>query len=67
MNVRRAVEMAIQIADAVAAATAAPAGRTGLSIGVVMFFGWAGMALGAWLGLGLVLAARKRRGAPLEL
>ena len=28
----------------------APAGRTGLSIGVVMFFGWAGMALGAWQG-----------------
>jgi MFS family permease len=28
----------------------APAGRTGLSIGVVMFFGWMGMALGAWQG-----------------
>ena len=28
----------------------APAGKTGLSIGVVMFFGWAGMALGAWQG-----------------
>jgi len=28
----------------------APAGRTGLSIGVVMFFAWAGMALGAWQG-----------------
>jgi MFS family permease len=28
----------------------APAGRTGLSIGVVMFFGWTGMALGAWQG-----------------
>lgn len=27
-----------------------PAGRTGLSIGVVMFFGWLGMALGAWQG-----------------
>jgi MFS family permease len=26
----------------------APAGKTGLSIGVVMFFGWTGMALGAW-------------------
>jgi MFS family permease len=28
----------------------APAGRTGLAIGVVMFFGWTGMALGAWQG-----------------
>jgi len=28
----------------------APAGKTGLSIGVVMFFGWIGMALGAWQG-----------------
>jgi len=28
----------------------APAGKTGLSIGVVMFFAWAGMALGAWQG-----------------
>jgi MFS family permease len=28
----------------------APAGRTGLSIGVVMFFAWIGMALGAWQG-----------------
>jgi MFS family permease len=28
----------------------APAGKTGLSIGVVMFFGWTGMALGAWQG-----------------
>jgi len=28
----------------------APAGRTGLSIGVVMFFAWTGMALGAWQG-----------------
>ncbi|HLS85936.1 MAG TPA: MFS transporter [Burkholderiales bacterium] len=28
----------------------APAGREGLSIGVVMFFGWLGMALGAWQG-----------------
>ena len=28
----------------------APAGRTGLSIGAVMFFGWTGMALGAWQG-----------------
>ena len=28
----------------------APAGRTGLSIGVVMLFGWLGMALGAWQG-----------------
>src|SRR5262245_27388529 len=28
----------------------APAGKTALSIGVVMFFGWAGMALGAWQG-----------------
>ena len=27
-----------------------PAGRTGLSIGVVMFAGWVGMALGAWQG-----------------
>jgi MFS family permease len=27
-----------------------PAGRTGLSIGTVMFFGWLGMALGAWQG-----------------
>jgi MFS family permease len=27
-----------------------PAGRTGLSIGVVMFAGWLGMALGAWQG-----------------
>jgi len=27
-----------------------PAGRIGLSIGVVMFFGWLGMALGAWQG-----------------
>jgi MFS family permease len=28
----------------------APAGRTGLSLGVVMFFGWLGMAFGAWQG-----------------
>lgn len=28
----------------------APAGRIALSIGVVMFFGWLGMALGAWQG-----------------
>jgi predicted MFS family arabinose efflux permease len=28
----------------------APAGRTGVSIGVVMFFAWIGMALGAWQG-----------------
>jgi predicted MFS family arabinose efflux permease len=28
----------------------APAGRTGISIGVVMFFGWLGMAFGAWQG-----------------
>jgi hypothetical protein len=28
----------------------APAGRTGLSLGVVMLFGWLGMALGAWQG-----------------
>ncbi|HEV3007734.1 MAG TPA: MFS transporter [Burkholderiales bacterium] len=28
----------------------APAGKTGLSIGVVMFFAWVGMALGAWQG-----------------
>jgi MFS family permease len=28
----------------------APAGTTGLSIGVVMFFGWLGMAFGAWQG-----------------
>lgn len=28
----------------------APAGRTGLSIGVVMLFGWLGMAIGAWQG-----------------
>ena len=28
----------------------APAGRTGLALGVVMFFGWTGMALGAWQG-----------------
>jgi MFS family permease len=28
----------------------APAGKTGLSIGVVMFFAWIGMALGAWQG-----------------
>jgi MFS family permease len=28
----------------------APAGTTGLSIGVVMFFAWVGMALGAWQG-----------------
>jgi MFS family permease len=28
----------------------APAGKTGLSIGVVMFFAWLGMALGAWQG-----------------
>ena len=28
----------------------APAGKTGLSLGVVMFFAWAGMALGAWQG-----------------
>lgn len=27
-----------------------PAGRTGLSIGAVMFFAWVGMALGAWQG-----------------
>lgn len=28
----------------------APAGRTGMSIGVVMLFGWLGMAVGAWQG-----------------
>ena len=28
----------------------APAGATGLAIGVVMFFAWVGMALGAWQG-----------------
>ena len=28
----------------------APAGKTGLSIGVVMFFAWVGMAIGAWQG-----------------
>jgi MFS family permease len=28
----------------------APTGRTGLSLGVVMFFAWIGMALGAWQG-----------------
>ena len=28
----------------------APAGRIGLSLGVVMFFGWLGMAFGAWQG-----------------
>ncbi len=28
----------------------APPGRTGLSLGVVMFFAWVGMALGAWQG-----------------
>ncbi|HEX6363856.1 MAG TPA: MFS transporter, partial [Albitalea sp.] len=28
----------------------APAGRTGLSIGVVMCFAWVGMALGGWQG-----------------
>jgi len=28
----------------------APAGRIGLAIGVVMFFGWIGMAIGAWQG-----------------
>jgi MFS family permease len=28
----------------------APAGRTGLAIGVVMFFGWIGMAIGGWQG-----------------
>jgi len=28
----------------------APTGKTGLSLGVVMFFGWTGMALGAWQG-----------------
>jgi MFS family permease len=28
----------------------APAGKTGFSIGVVMFFAWTGMALGAWQG-----------------
>jgi MFS family permease len=28
----------------------APAGRTGLSLGVVMLFGWLGMAVGAWQG-----------------
>jgi MFS family permease len=28
----------------------APAGKTGLSLGVVMFFAWTGMALGAWQG-----------------
>lgn len=27
-----------------------PANRTGLSIGIVMFFGWFGMALGGWQG-----------------
>jgi len=27
-----------------------PAGRTGLSIGLVLFFGWVGMALGGWQG-----------------
>ena len=28
----------------------APAGKMGLALGVVMFFGWAGMAVGAWQG-----------------
>jgi predicted MFS family arabinose efflux permease len=28
----------------------APAGRVGVSIGVVMFFGWVGMAIGGWQG-----------------
>ena len=28
----------------------APAGKTGLAIGVVMFFAWIGMAVGAWQG-----------------
>ena len=28
----------------------APSGKTGLSIGIVMFFAWLGMALGAWQG-----------------
>lgn len=28
----------------------APPGRTGLAIGVVMFFGWLGMAIGGWQG-----------------
>ena len=28
----------------------APPGRTGLGIGVVMFFAWSGMALGGWQG-----------------
>lgn len=28
----------------------APAGRTGLSIGIIMAFGWFGMALGGWQG-----------------
>lgn len=28
----------------------APAGKTGLALGVVMFFGWIGMAIGAWQG-----------------
>jgi predicted MFS family arabinose efflux permease len=28
----------------------APAGSTGRSIGIVMFFAWVGMALGAWQG-----------------
>jgi MFS family permease len=28
----------------------APAGRTGLYIGIAMFFGWLGMALGGWQG-----------------
>ena len=28
----------------------APAHRTGLSIGLVMFFAWSGMALGGWQG-----------------
>jgi len=28
----------------------APAGRTGVSLGAVMFFAWIGMALGAWQG-----------------
>jgi MFS family permease len=28
----------------------APAGRTGLAIGAVMFFGWIGMAIGGWQG-----------------
>jgi MFS family permease len=28
----------------------APPGKTGLALGVVMFFAWAGMAVGAWQG-----------------